>query len=85
MTFLLLYAPVSHTKQDREVSPAANHCFRKSQCRKRKALYKKAGRAGPVRSEHSSLIIEYVQRFGGFDGFFAKENVAGLTHAAGVE
>jgi hypothetical protein len=35
-------------------------------------------------SEHSSLIIEYVQRFGDFDGFFAKENVAGLTHAAGV-
>jgi hypothetical protein len=36
-------------------------------------------------SEHSSLIIEYVQRFGKFDGFFAKENVAELTHAAGVE
>lgn len=36
-------------------------------------------------SEHSSLIIEYVQRFGGFDGFFAKENVAELTHAAGME
>jgi hypothetical protein len=36
-------------------------------------------------SEHSSLIIEYVQRFGDFDGFFAKRNVAELTHAAGVE
>ncbi|GEM_PF-6970556 len=29
-----------------------------------------------IASEHSSLIIEYVQRFGGFDGFFAKDNVA---------
>jgi hypothetical protein len=36
-------------------------------------------------SEHSSLIIEYVQRFGDFAGFFAKRNVADLTHAAGVE
>lgn len=36
-------------------------------------------------SEHSSLIIEYVQRFGGFDGFFTKQNVAELTEAAGVE
>ena len=36
-------------------------------------------------SEHSSLIIEYVQRFGDFDGFFTKDNVAELTHAAGVE
>jgi hypothetical protein len=36
-------------------------------------------------SEHSSLIIEYVQRFGDFDGFFTKQNVAGLTRAAGVE
>ena len=36
-------------------------------------------------SEHSSLIIEYVQRFGDFDGFFARHNVAELTHAAGVE
>ncbi len=36
-------------------------------------------------SEHSSLIVEYVQRFGTFDGFFAKDNVAELTHAAGVE
>jgi hypothetical protein len=26
-----------------------------------------------------------VQRFGNFQGFFAKENVAMLTHAAGVE
>lgn len=36
-------------------------------------------------SEHSSLIIEYVQRFGDFDGFFTKHNVAELTRAAGVE
>jgi hypothetical protein len=36
-------------------------------------------------SEHSSLIIEYVQRFGDFNGFFTKNNVAELTHAAGVE
>ncbi len=35
-------------------------------------------------SEHSSLIIEYVQRFGDFQGFFTKQNVAELTHAAGV-
>jgi hypothetical protein len=36
-------------------------------------------------SEHSSLIIEYVQRFGSFDGFFTRENVAALTEAAGAE
>lgn len=36
-------------------------------------------------SEHSSLIVEYVQRFGAFDGFFTRENVAALTAAAGVE
>jgi len=36
-------------------------------------------------SEHSSLIIEYVQRFGDFDGFFTKQNVAELTYAAGVD
>ena len=36
-------------------------------------------------SEHSSLIIEYVQRFGDFTGFFTKQNVSELTHAAGVE
>ena len=36
-------------------------------------------------SEHSSLIIEYVQRYGGFQGFFTRDNVARLTHAAGVE
>lgn len=35
-------------------------------------------------SEHSSLIIEYVQRYGAFDGFFTRQNVAELTHAAGV-
>ena len=36
-------------------------------------------------SEHSSLIIEYVQRFGDFTGFFTRQNVADLTHAAGAE
>ncbi|WP_232020650.1 hypothetical protein [Methylocaldum marinum] len=36
-------------------------------------------------SEYSSLIVEYVQRFGDFQGFFTKENVAELTQAAGVE
>jgi hypothetical protein len=36
-------------------------------------------------SEHSSLIIEYVQRFGDFEGFFTRQNVAQLTHAAGVD
>ena len=36
-------------------------------------------------SEYSSLIVEYVQRFGDFQGFFTKDNVADLTHAAGVE
>ena len=36
-------------------------------------------------SEYSSLIIEYVQRFGDFQGFFTKDNVAELTHAAGVD
>jgi len=36
-------------------------------------------------SEHSSLIIEYVQRFHGFQGFFNKNNVAELTYAAGIE
>lgn len=36
-------------------------------------------------SEHSSLIIEYVQRYGNFTGFFTKDNVAELTHAAGME
>lgn len=36
-------------------------------------------------SEHSSLIIEYVQRFGDFDGFFTRHNVAKLTEAAGLE
>jgi len=36
-------------------------------------------------SEHSSLIIEYVQRFGKFDGFFTQDNVAALTAAASVE
>ncbi|MDD3761386.1 MAG: hypothetical protein PHO57_11230 [Acidithiobacillus sp.] len=36
-------------------------------------------------STHTSLIIEYVQRFHGFEGFFTKENVADLTAAAGTE
>jgi hypothetical protein len=36
-------------------------------------------------SEHSSLIIEYVQRFSGFHGYFHADNVAELTHAAGIE
>ena len=36
-------------------------------------------------SEYSSLIIEYVQRFGDFQGFFTKQNVAQLTYAAGQE
>jgi hypothetical protein len=36
-------------------------------------------------SEYSSLIVEYVQRFGDFQGFFTRDNVAELTHAAGVD
>ncbi len=36
-------------------------------------------------SPFSSPIIEYVQRFGDFQGFFTRENVAYLTAAAGVE
>jgi hypothetical protein len=36
-------------------------------------------------SEHSSLIIEYVQRFNDFRGFFTQQNVSELTHAAGME
>jgi len=36
-------------------------------------------------SDFSSLIIEYVQRFGDFQGFFARDNVALLTFAAGQE
>jgi hypothetical protein len=36
-------------------------------------------------SEYSSLIIDYVQRFGGFQGFFTKDNVADLTAAAGAD
>lgn len=36
-------------------------------------------------SEHSSLIVEYVQRFGDFQGFFTKDNVADLTAAAGAD
>ena len=36
-------------------------------------------------SDFSSLIIEYVQRFGDFQGFFTRENVALLTYAAGQE
>ncbi len=36
-------------------------------------------------SSFSSLIIEYVQRFGDFQGFFTKDNVASLTYAAGQD
>jgi hypothetical protein len=36
-------------------------------------------------SDFSSLIIEYVQRFGDFQGFFARDNVAQLTFAAGQD
>ena len=36
-------------------------------------------------SDFSSLIVEYVQRFGDFQGFFTRENVAQLTYAAGQE
>lgn len=36
-------------------------------------------------SEHSSLIIEYVQRFADFQGFFTRDNVAELTRAAGED
>jgi hypothetical protein len=36
-------------------------------------------------SPFSALIIEYVQRFGDFKGFFTRDNVARLTAAAGVE
>jgi hypothetical protein len=36
-------------------------------------------------SEFSTLIIEYVQRFGDFHGFFTRDNVAQLTYAAGQE
>ncbi len=36
-------------------------------------------------SEFSSLIIEYVQRYGDFQGFFTRENVALLTEAAGMD
>lgn len=36
-------------------------------------------------SEHSSPTIEYVQRFGEFQGFFTRDNVAELTRAAGAE
>lgn len=36
-------------------------------------------------SQYSALIIEYVQRFGNFQGFFTRDNVALLTAAAGTE
>lgn len=36
-------------------------------------------------SPFSALIIEYVQRYDGFDGFFTQDNVAHLTRAAGRE
>lgn len=36
-------------------------------------------------SPFSALIIEYVQRYGDFQGFFTRDNVARLTEAAGAE
>lgn len=36
-------------------------------------------------STYSLLITEYVQRCQGYEGFFAKENVAYLTQAAGLD
>ena len=33
-----------------------------------------------IASEHSSLIVEYVQRFDDFDGFFTKSNVVTLLN-----
>lgn len=36
-------------------------------------------------SDFSSLIIEYVQRFEDFQGFFTRDNVAKLTFAAGQQ
>ncbi len=36
-------------------------------------------------SQFSALIVEYVQRFGDFQGFFTRDNVARLTEAAGTE
>jgi hypothetical protein len=36
-------------------------------------------------SPFSALIVEYVQRFGDFQGFFTRDNVARLTAAAGTE
>lgn len=36
-------------------------------------------------SPFSALIIEYVQRYGDFQGFFTRENVALLTEAAGTQ
>jgi hypothetical protein len=36
-------------------------------------------------SAFSALIVEYVQRFGDFQGFFTRDNVAQLTYAAGQE
>ena len=32
-------------------------------------------------SEHTMLVTEYIQRYGGFDGFFTKSNVEKLTQA----
>ena len=36
-------------------------------------------------SRYSSIIIEYVQRFSDFNGFFTRENVSELTRAAGTD
>jgi 4-hydroxyphenylpyruvate dioxygenase-like putative hemolysin len=32
-------------------------------------------------SGHTMLVTEYIQRYGGFDGFFTKSNVEKLTQA----
>jgi hypothetical protein len=36
-----------------------------------------------VPSPHTMLVTEYIQRYGGFDGFFTKSNVEKLTEATG--
>ncbi|MEO5358095.1 MAG: hypothetical protein H7844_12470 [Nitrospirae bacterium YQR-1] len=37
------------------------------------------------RSPHTGWVTEYVERFGGFHGFFTRKNVAFLTQAAGKD
>jgi hypothetical protein len=34
-----------------------------------------------VPSPHTMLVTEYIQRYGGFDGFFTRSNVELLTKA----